>query len=78
VNFFNGLLLAEGAPRALFELGRIQADSDWIAPLVVSAAVLAYVIYVYRRDSVELNRAIGVLLTLLRLAAFAGLLVVYL
>lgn len=78
MNFFNGLLLAEGAPRALFELGRIQADSDWIAPLVVSAAVLAYVIYVYRRDSVELNRAIGVLLTLLRLAAFAGLLVVYL
>jgi hypothetical protein len=76
--FSGGLLLAEGAPRTLFEWGRIQADTDWVAPLVVAAAVLAYVVYMYRRDSVELNRALGVVLTVLRLAAFAGLLLVYL
>lgn len=75
---FSDALLPGGPHRALFEWGRIQADSDWLAPLVLAAAVLAYVIYMYRRDSVDLNRAVAALLTMLRLSAFAGLLLVYL
>ena len=82
--FAEGLLFADAAPlaagpsRALFEWGRIQSPVDWLAPAAVAAAVLFYVVAVYRRDSVELSRSVGVLLTGLRLASFAGLLVVYL
>ncbi|MEX0713223.1 MAG: hypothetical protein WD278_12785 [Pirellulales bacterium] len=69
---------AESTLRTSFEWGRIQAPSDWLLPLVVSAAVLAYVWFMYRRDSAELSAPVGVLLTGLRMAAFVGLLVVYL
>jgi hypothetical protein len=82
--FAGGLLFAEnasltsGIPRALFEWGRIQSPGDWLPPLVVGAAILLYVVWMYRRDSVELRRPVGVLLTVLRMAAFVGLLIVYL
>jgi hypothetical protein len=55
-------------------------DEWWQKPLLVTVCVLvvAFVIYMYRRDSVELRRGVGVFLAVLRLAAFAGLLVNYL
>lgn len=82
--FAEGLLIAAaaspaaGASRALFEWGRIQSPGDWLPPAAVAAAIVLYVLYIYRRDSVELNRAVGALLTCLRIAAFAGLFLVYL
>jgi hypothetical protein len=82
--FAAGWLFAEAAPisagasRALFEWGRIQSPADWLPPAAVAAAILLYVVYMYRRDSVELNRAVGALLTCLRIGTFACLLFVYL
>lgn len=73
-------LLAQAAPaltRTTFEWGRIQSPTDWIVPLVVCAALLAYVALMYRRDSAELHPAVGILLTVLRMAVFVALLLVY-
>ncbi len=67
--------------RTRYELARLQSFSEWWQmPLLalVCLLVLAYVAYLYRRDSVELNRGVGVLLVVLRLAAFGGLLLAYL
>ncbi|MGC4004365.1 MAG: hypothetical protein QM811_15120 [Pirellulales bacterium] len=44
----------------------------------VCAVVFGLVFYMYRRDSVELKPGVGIVLLLLRLAAFAGLLLQYL
>lgn len=64
--------------QVMFEWGRIQSEQDWLLPLGVTVLVLIYVAWMYRRDSVELHPAWGVLLTVLRSAAFLGLLLVYL
>jgi hypothetical protein len=71
-------LWAAGAIRTTFEWGRIQSNADWIAPVGVCIAVLLFVRYMYRRDSVELRPGWGLLLTSLRVATFIGLLVLYL
>ncbi|MBI2825666.1 MAG: VWA domain-containing protein [Planctomycetia bacterium] len=71
-------LLAVGGTRTTFEWGRIQSESDWLLPLAVAALVVAFAVFMYRRDSVELPRTAAVLLTLLRVAAVAALLVIYL
>src|ERR1700730_12102182 len=49
-------------------------------PLLVLAclAVLAFVAYMYYRDSVELRPGIGLFLAIMRIAAFAGLLLFFL
>ncbi|HET6881075.1 MAG TPA: hypothetical protein VFI31_13015 [Pirellulales bacterium] len=73
------LFFADAAlARSTFEWGRIQAPVDWVLPVVVTAAVLAYVIWLYRHDSAELAAPLRVLLVALRMAAFVGLLGVYL
>ena len=72
---------ADGATRTRYESVRTQSFSEWWQmPVVVlaCAAVLLFVALMYRRDSVELKPGIGVLLAVLRLAAFAGLLLMYL
>ena len=48
----------------------------WQMPLFVAgiAAVVAWVVWMYRRDAVELPRGVGALLALLRLGALAALL----
>ncbi len=46
--------------------------------LAVCAIVLVFVAYMYRRDSVELKPGVGVLLAMLRLAAFGGVLLMFL
>jgi hypothetical protein len=71
----------DGATRTRYESVRAQSFSEWWQmPLVVLAcvAVLLFVALMYRRDSVELKPGIGVLLAALRLAAFIGLLLMYL
>ncbi|HEY2882244.1 MAG TPA: vWA domain-containing protein, partial [Pirellulales bacterium] len=67
--------------RTRYELSRIQSFSEWWqTPLLVLVCllVLVFVGLMYRKDSVELKPGVGVLLTLLRLAAFAGVLLMYL
>jgi hypothetical protein len=74
-------LLADAATRTTYEWARWGSFSEWWQkPLLVAVcvAMAAYVLYMYRRDSVELRRGVGPVLALLRLAAFAGLLVNYL
>ncbi len=73
--------VAEALTRTRYELTRVQSFSEWWQmPLLVlvCVVVLVYVAYLYRRDSVELKPGIGVLLMILRLAAFCGLLLAYL
>ena len=71
-------LWAEGAVRTTFEWGRIQSNADWILPISVCIAVLLFVRWMYRRDSVELQPIWRWILTALRTAAFLGLLLLYL
>jgi hypothetical protein len=71
-------LLAEGLSRTTFEWGRIQSNSDWILPVGVCVAIMLFVQYMYRRDSVELPLLVGWILTALRTATFLGLLIMYL
>ncbi len=73
--------VAHALTRTRFESTRLQSFSEWWqTPLLVLVCVivLAFVVYMYRRDSVELKPGIGALLALLRLAAFAGVLLMYL
>lgn len=69
---------AAEAARAVFEWGRIQEPADWVLPLAGMALVTAFVVYMYRKDAVELHPALAMLLTALRVLAFAGLLGIYL
>lgn len=71
-------LIAQADARSFFEWGRIQSNSDWVLPLACFALVVLFVRWTYRRDSVELSPWTSWLLTILRVAAFAGLLVIYL
>jgi hypothetical protein len=71
-------LFAADAIRTTFEWGRIQSNTDWILPIGVCIAILLFVRYMYRRDSVELRPGWGLLLTALRTATFLGLLILYL
>ncbi|HJT30775.1 MAG TPA: vWA domain-containing protein [Pirellulales bacterium] len=72
------LLLAEATSRTIFEWGRVQSPVDLLAPLAATAVVLALVVYLYRRDGVELRGPVRWLLTALRMAAFLALLAIYL
>ena len=69
---------AEGPIRTTFELAKIQSNVDWILPIGALALILVFVYRMYRRDAVELNPALGWLLTALRTAVFLGLLILYL
>ncbi|MGH7193913.1 MAG: VWA domain-containing protein, partial [Candidatus Saccharimonadales bacterium] len=71
-------LVAQTASRTLFEWGRVQSPIDVLPPLAVTAVVLTLVVYLYRRDGVELPAAVRWLLTVLRMAAFLALLAIYL
>jgi hypothetical protein len=74
-------ILADTATRTKYEWSRLQSFTEWWQkPLlvVICLVVVGFVVYMYRRDSVELRRGVGALLALLRIAAFGGLLVNYL
>jgi hypothetical protein len=71
-------ILSDGVSRTTFEWGRIQSNSDWILPIGACLAIMLFVRYMYRRDSVELPVLVGWILTALRTAAFLGLLILFL
>jgi hypothetical protein len=74
-------ILADTATRTKFEWARLQGFNEWWQkPLlvVVCLLVIGFVAYMYRRDSVELRPGVGLILALLRIAAFAGLLLNFL
>jgi FtsH-binding integral membrane protein len=61
----------------VYQFARLQVMTEWwhwLVLLLVCAGVLAYVVAMYRRDSVELPRSLSWLLTALRLLAFVGIL----
>ncbi len=71
---------AHAASRVTYEWARFAAYTERWQFLALGAAVvaiLALVIYLYRRDSVELRRGTGVLLAGLRIVALLGLLAYY-
>ncbi|HEY2827134.1 MAG TPA: hypothetical protein VGJ04_05995 [Pirellulales bacterium] len=67
--------------RTRYEVSRVQSFTEWWQmPLLVlvCAVVLVFVAYMYRRDSAELMSGMGVVLAVLRLAAFVGVLLMFL
>jgi hypothetical protein len=72
---------AAAAGTTRYQFTQWQALSEWWqAPVVVLAclAIVAFVAYMYRRDSVELRPGVGLFLAVMRVAALAGLLLFYL
>lgn len=69
------------AVREKIASGRLDAFSEWWQmPLAaaVGAAILGLVLWLYRRDAMELPRGVGIVLAALRLAAFAAIAVAWL
>ncbi len=67
--------------RTTYEFSRLQAYAErwhYLVLAVACAAIIAFAVWMYRRDTVELRRGVGAALLVLRLAALAGLLVFYL
>jgi hypothetical protein len=70
-------VLAQGATTIYYKLARLQTLTEWwhwLALAGIVLAVAAFVVWMYRKDSVELPRGLAVLLVGLRLAAFVGIL----
>ncbi|HLA85846.1 MAG TPA: hypothetical protein VJL29_13735 [Thermoguttaceae bacterium] len=72
------VLLADTATRTMFELGRIQSNSDLILPVVVAVSLMVLARLIYRSDAQELRPVVGWALTLLRTAVIFALLLLYL
>lgn len=67
--------------RVIYHWARLeQLDQwwHWMLLLILCIAVLLYVVAWYRRDSIEQQRPVGWALGLLRIAAFAGILLYFL
>lgn len=74
-------ILADQTTAHYFRLARLSALDEWWQWLLLAGVVVlivAYVALMYRRDGVDLPRGFTILLAVLRLAAFAGLLVFFL
>ncbi|MCA9220769.1 MAG: VWA domain-containing protein [Planctomycetales bacterium] len=74
-------LLAQQAGSTYYDIARVHSMPEgwhWLLLLLVCAAVLAYVIYMYMRDSVELSRGLAIGLVLLRVVGFVGILIWFL
>jgi hypothetical protein len=76
-------LAVAAVARVHFEWGRVPADPALVVPFWAGVAVLllilALVVWsIYRRDWLELPRAVGILLALIRTLAFVGLIVLFL
>ena len=77
------LSLAAVVSRVHFEWGRVPADPALVVPFWAGVAVLFLVLAlivwsIYRRDWLELPRAWGILLALVRTLVFVGLIVLFL
>src|SRR5437868_1228552 len=81
-NLPGSALLAQAAEtRTYFELTRLQTLTEWWHWLLLLGAligIIAYVIWMYRRDSVELPASTSILLAGLRIACFLALLFFFL
>ena len=71
-------LLAEASTTTRFEFGRIQSSSDWWMYGGILLAILAPLVWIYRRDTSELPWYLRMGLPLLRTLVLIGLLIVYL
>ena len=71
-------LLAQATVRTTFEWGRVRAPEDWLLPVGATTLILAYVWWMYRRDTRELRPWASLTLLTLRTLVFASLLVVWL
>ena len=77
----DALLLAQDATSIYYRFARVQSLTEWWHWLALTLAVIAIVAYVgwmYRKDSVELPRGLAVLLFTLRALAFFGILFFFL
>lgn len=75
------LPIADADVRVSYELGRLQAYSEpwqFAALILVGALIIAFTVWMSRRDTVELRPITRVALLALRLAALAGILAFYL
>ncbi|HZN32398.1 MAG TPA: hypothetical protein VFB80_01215, partial [Pirellulaceae bacterium] len=71
------LMLAEASATIQYKLARLQTLTEWwhwMVLLTLALAIGAFVVWMYRRDSVELPRSLAITLCLLRLVAFVGIL----
>ena len=71
----------DATKRVTYEWTRLATFTEWWQkPLLVliCVAIAAFVLWMYRRDSVELKPGVGWLLLAMRVAAFGGLLLFYL
>ena len=74
-------LLASETVGEIYQFARLQAMSQWwhwLVLLAVCAAILTHVVFVYRRDGVELSRALRWTLLALRVVALVGVLFYFL
>ena len=71
-------LLAEAPITTKFEFGRIQSSYDWWMYAGILLAILAPLVWIYRRDTSELPWYLRLGLPLLRTLVLIGLLVVFL
>ena len=70
------LVLAEASASIRYKLARLTTLTEWwhwMVLLVLSLAIAGFVIWMYRKDSVELPRSLAITLCLLRLVAFIGI-----
>jgi hypothetical protein len=72
-------VLAEASATIHYKLARLQTFTQgewwhWLALVASVLGVAAFVVWMYRKDSVELPRGLAVLLCVLRLTAFLGIL----
>lgn len=77
----NWLLLAQAESRTTFEWARLEDYTErwqYLALGLVCAAIVAFIGWMYRRDTVELGPVRRFALLTLRVVAFAGLLIYYL
>lgn len=74
-------LLATTGTTTYHQFARLHAMSQWwqwLLLVVICGAILAYIAFLYRRDSVELPRPLRWTLLVLRVLAFIGILVYFL
>jgi hypothetical protein len=74
------LLAADGDSGVFYQLARLQSLSEWwhwLVLMAVLAAIVSYVVWMYRKDSVELARGMALLLGGLRLFALIGILLFF-
>lgn len=74
------ILAADSTGRVYYQLARLESLTEWWHWLVLAAvliAIVAYVVWMYRKDSVELTTGLAVLLGGLRLFALLGILLFF-